>query len=140
MTPSLKSRLVEASATYEIGGVIRASAAFVPGHERIAAQRSRTGDRPGLIAARGRQCRRRSLLLHPAEQRVQLTVRRRTRASAAVADAGSQEQARELGRLLRAAHLLLNALVVIDGSRGGDERIGPAVPHDRPAAAIAERG
>ena len=55
-------------------------------------------------------------------------------------DAGRQEQAHELRRLLRAAHLLLHARVVVDGALGGDELIGPAVPDDRLAAAIAERG
>ena len=53
--------------------------------------------------------------------------------------AGRHEQADELRRLLRAAHLLLHARVVIDRAFGGDQLIGPAVPDDRLAAAIAER-
>ncbi len=41
--------------------------------------------------------------------------------------------------LLRAAHLLLHARVVVDGAFSGDQLVGPAVPDDRLAAAIAER-
>jgi hypothetical protein len=53
-------------------------------------------------------------------------------------DAGRQEQARKLRRFLRASHVLLDSLVVIDRSLGRDQLISFAAPDDRLAAAIAE--
>src|SRR5579862_4482739 len=55
-----------------------------------------------------------------------------------MADTGRKEKPREFQRLLRTAHLLLNSLVIIDGSLGGDELIGPAVPENRFAASVPE--
>src|SRR5258708_7761566 len=55
-----------------------------------------------------------------------------------MADSGREKKPRELRRPLRTTHLLLNSLVIIDRSLGGDELIGPAVPQNRLAATIPE--
>jgi hypothetical protein len=48
------------------------------------------------------------------------------------------EQSDELGSLFSSAHGLLNTLVVVDGSLRTDQLIGPTVPYNLLAAAIAE--
>src|SRR6476660_7853070 len=56
-----------------------------------------------------------------------------------MADAGCEKKPREFRRLLRATHLLLNPLVVIDRSFGCDELISPAVPQNHLASTVPER-
>src|SRR5262245_1632313 len=55
-----------------------------------------------------------------------------------MADAGRHEQAGEIRGLVGTSRLLLDSLVIVDRSFWGDELVGPAVPQDRLAAAIAE--
>ena len=129
---------LETGAADEIRGVVRAAGALVLRDERVLAQRPRARDGARLIAPRGRQRVRRLAVLDPRHQRVEHAGRLRPGAAGAMRDARREIEAREVRRLLRAAHLLLHALVVIDRAVGGDELIGPAVPDDRLAAAIAE--
>src|SRR5688572_4372909 len=129
----------ESGAAREVRRVIGAAAALVLRDERIRAQRPRPCDRSTLIAARGRQRFRRLAVLHPGEQRLHQTGRLRTGATGAMRDTGRHEESNELRRLLRAAHLLLHARVVVDAAFSGDQLVGPSVPDDDLAAAIAER-
>ena len=118
--------------------VVRAAGSSVLRDERVLAQRPRARDGARLIAPHGGQRVRRLAVLDPRHQCVEHAGGLRAGAAGAVRDAGREKEARELRRLLRAAHPLLHALVVVDGALGGDELIGPAVPDDRLAAAIAE--
>src|SRR5579862_3427926 len=129
---------LEARAAHEICRVVRASGSLVLGDQGILAQRPRPCDRSGLVTPRGRQGRRSFALFHPGNQRVQLARRRRTGTSAAMPDAGCKKKPCEFRRLLWTTHVLLNSLVIIDGSLGGDQLIRPAVPKYRLAAAIPE--
>ena len=110
----------------------------MPGYEWILAERPGTCYGPCLITAGRRQCLRRFALFHRGNQRIQLAVRRRSRAAAAMGDARRQEQPRKLRSLFRTFHLLRDAFVVIDGSLRCDELIRPTVPQNGLAAAVAE--
>ena len=99
----------------------------MPGYEWILAERPGTCYGPCLITAGRRQCLRRFALFYPGNQLIQLAVRRRSRAAAAMGDARRQEQPRKLRSLFRTPHLLRDAFEVIDGSlrceKIGRERI-----------------
>src|SRR5207302_2693129 len=62
----------------------------------------------------------------------------RAGAAEAVIDARNEEQAREFRRSFLAASALLDALVIINAARGGNEFVGQAVIDDEFAAVIAE--
>ena len=122
----------------KLDAVVRAPLTLVARDERVLAERPGS-HRAALVAACGTEHLGRAALLDPGDQRVEQITRCRTRAAAAVAHTGRHEQPDERAGLLRAAHLLLHARVVVGRAVGINQRIGPAVPQDQLPAAIAER-
>src|SRR5262245_46887074 len=147
-SPHLRTRLVmmllsvsvcsKSCAAHKICRVVRATGSFVFRHERVLAQRARPCDVPSLVAARRRQRLGCFAFLDPCKQRLQLSRGSWARAATAVRNTRRQKQTNKLRGLLRTSHLLLDPLVVVDRSVGGDELVGPPVPHNRLAAPIAK--
>src|SRR4029077_1928244 len=82
-----------------------------------------------------------SALFHPVNDRLELVLRLRTAAAAAVAHAGRHEVSVELLRLgVATAHEVGGGVVVHHAALRHDELVGPALPHHDLATGVPEGG